>query len=93
MPFAEFSCVLCRAHLWQKVHESVVMDLCQVFDQELDALEIETVQKETIHPRKSYKMNSSCADILLFAAYRWPVSKPRCLLRNHSSDTIEEVAV
>jgi hypothetical protein len=33
---------------------------CQVFDQELDALEIETVQKETIHPRKSYKMNSSC---------------------------------
>lgn len=69
---------MCRAHLWQKVHESVVMDLCQVFDQELDALEIETVQKETIHPRKSYKMNSSCADILLFAAYRWPVSKPRC---------------
>ncbi len=49
---------------------------CQEFDQELDALEIETVQKETIHPRKSYKMNSSCADILLFAAYRWPMSKP-----------------
>ncbi|MCL7047985.1 hypothetical protein MKW94_024725 [Papaver nudicaule] len=35
-----------RAHLWQKVHESVVMDLCQVLDQELDALEIETVQKD-----------------------------------------------
>ena len=34
---------------------------CQVFDQELDALEVETVQKETIHPRKSYKMSSSCA--------------------------------
>ena len=49
---------------------------CQVFDQELDALEIETVQKETIHPRKSYKMNSSCADILLFAAYKWTMSKP-----------------
>eukprot|EP00241_Pyramimonas_parkeae_P014868 CAMPEP_0114310796 /NCGR_PEP_ID=MMETSP0059-20121206/19450_1 /TAXON_ID=36894 /ORGANISM="Pyramimonas parkeae, Strain CCMP726" /LENGTH=2336 /DNA_ID=CAMNT_0001434863 /DNA_START=49 /DNA_END=7060 /DNA_ORIENTATION=- len=65
-----------RAHLWQKVHESVVMDLCQVFDQELDALEIETVQKETIHPRKSYKMNSSCADVLLFAAYKWQMSKP-----------------
>eukprot|EP00892_Ulva_mutabilis_P008605 jgi/Ulvmu1/6116/UM027_0094.1 len=65
-----------RAHLWQKIHESIVMDLCQVFDQELDRLEIETVQKETIHPRKSYKMNSSCADILLFSAYKWPVSKP-----------------
>ena len=65
-----------RAHLWQKIHESVVMDLCQVFDQELDALQIQTVQKETIHPRKSYKMNSSCADILLFASNKWSVSKP-----------------
>lgn len=37
----------------------------QVFDQELDALEIETVQKETIHPRKSYKMNSSCAGVCM----------------------------
>uniref|UniRef100_A0A0M3HZ85 MPN domain-containing protein n=1 Tax=Ascaris lumbricoides TaxID=6252 RepID=A0A0M3HZ85_ASCLU len=68
-----------RAHLWQKIHESVVMDLCQVFDQELDALEIQTVQKETIHPRKSYKMNSSCADILLFAQYKWHVSRPSLL--------------
>ena len=50
-----------------------------MFDQELDALEIETVQKETIHPRKSYKMNSSCADILLFSAYKWNVSKPSLL--------------
>ena len=50
-----------------------------MFDQELDALEINTVQKETIHPRKSYKMNSSCADILIFATYRWNVSKPSLL--------------
>jgi pre-mRNA-processing factor 8 len=68
-----------RAHLWQKIHESVVMDLCQVFDQELDQLNIETVQKETIHPRKSYKMNSSCADILLFAAFKWQICKPSLL--------------
>ncbi|KAF2197078.1 pre-mRNA processing splicing factor 8 [Delitschia confertaspora ATCC 74209] len=68
-----------RAHLWQKIHESVVMDLCQVFDQELEALGIETVQKETIHPRKSYKMNSSCADILLFASHKWSVSKTSLL--------------
>ncbi|CCO29057.1 Pre-mRNA-processing-splicing factor 8 AltName: Full=Splicing factor Prp8 [Rhizoctonia solani AG-1 IB] len=65
-----------RAHLWQKIHESVIMDLCQVFDQELEALQIETVQKETIHPRKSYKMNSSCADILLFSSYKWNISRP-----------------
>ena len=54
-----------RAHLWQKIHESVVMDLCQVFDQELEALGIETVQKETIHPRKStrytHRVPTSCS--------------------------------
>ncbi|KAJ7152210.1 PRP8 domain IV core-domain-containing protein [Mycena crocata] len=58
-----------RAHLWQKIHESVVMDLCQVFDQELEPLQSETVQKETMHPRKSYKMNSS-------SAYKWTISRP-----------------
>ncbi|KAL4980325.1 NUC071 domain-containing protein [Aspergillus desertorum] len=68
-----------RAHLWQKIHESVVMDLCQVFDQELEQLGIEAVQKETIHPRKSYKMNSSCADILLFATNKWNVTRPSIL--------------
>ena len=26
-----------RAHLWQKIHESITMDVVQVFDQELDA--------------------------------------------------------
>jgi pre-mRNA-processing factor 8 len=75
-----------RAHLWQKIHESVVMDLCQVFDQELEALGIETVQKETIHPRKSYKMNSSCADILLFASHKWSVSPPSML--NDTKDSM-----
>lgn len=65
-----------RAHLWQKIHESVVMDLLQVFDQEVNALEIETVQRETVHSRKSYRMNSSCADILLFSAFKWQCSKP-----------------
>jgi pre-mRNA-processing factor 8 len=76
-----------RAHLWQKIHESVVMDLCQVFDQELEALGIETVQKETIHPRKSYKMNSSCADILLFASHKWSVSQPSMLYDTKDSMT------
>ncbi|KNC53021.1 pre-mRNA-processing-splicing factor 8 [Thecamonas trahens ATCC 50062] len=70
---------LFRAHLWQKIHQSLVVDLLQVFDQEMNSLEIETVQKETIHPRKSYKLNSSCSDILLFAAYKWPISKPSLL--------------
>ncbi|KAL8371211.1 hypothetical protein RB595_001181 [Gaeumannomyces hyphopodioides] len=76
-----------RAHLWQKIHESVVMDLCQVFDQELESLGIESVQKETIHPRKSYKMNSSCADIQLFATHKWNVTRPAMLF--DTKDTLE----
>lgn len=75
-----------RAHLWQKIHESLTMDVAQVLDQELDSLEIETVKKETIHPRKSYKMNSSCADILLLASSKWPVSKPSLLSANVAGD-------
>lgn len=76
-----------RAHLWQKIHESIVMDLCQVFDQELDLLQVENVQKEVIHPRKSYKMNSSCSDILLFANYRWDVCRPSLLHDQHDDYT------
>ena len=68
-----------RAHLWQKIHESVVMDIFQLLDSERDSLEIETVQKESIHPRKSYKMNSSCADVQLFATFKWQISKPSLL--------------
>ena len=68
-----------RAHLWQKIHESLVMDMCQLLDLEIDALGVELVQKETIHPRKSYKLNSSCADIVLVSNYKWNVAKPSLL--------------
>ncbi|EDR30125.1 pre-mRNA-processing-splicing factor, putative [Entamoeba dispar SAW760] len=71
-----------RAHLWQKIHESIVMDLCQVFDQESNELDVDRVQKETIHPRKSYKMNSSCADITLFGMNEWETGKPSMLTDN-----------
>ncbi|RCK66281.1 Pre-mRNA-splicing factor 8, partial [Candida viswanathii] len=68
-----------RAHLWQKIHESVVQDLCQVLDKELEVLQIDNVEKQAIHPRKSYKMNSSSADIVLTSTYKWNVSKPSLL--------------
>ncbi|SMN20752.1 similar to Saccharomyces cerevisiae YHR165C PRP8 Component of the U4/U6-U5 snRNP complex, involved in the second catalytic step of splicing [Maudiozyma saulgeensis] len=68
-----------RAHLWQKIHESVVFDICQILDGELDSLQIESVTKETVHPRKSYKMNSSAADVTIDSLYQWEVSKPSLL--------------
>lgn len=76
-----------RAHLWQKIHESVIFDICHVLDDEMDTLQIESVQKESIHPRKSYKMNSSCADIVIFSTYRWSVSKPSLL--NDTNDSMD----
>lgn len=68
-----------RAHLWQKIHESIVFDICQILDGEMDVLQIETVNKETNHPRKSYKMNSSAADVTLTSLHQWEVSKPSLL--------------
>lgn len=74
-----------RAHLWQKIHESLVQDLCQVFDKELDVLRIDSVEKQAIHPRKSYKMNSSTADVVLNSTYKWGVSRPSLLYDSNDS--------
>jgi len=57
-----------RGHLWQRIHESLVLDLCKALDTELGARSREarvavSVQKERIHPRKSYRMHWSSADI------------------------------
>ncbi|CCK70335.1 U4/U6-U5 snRNP complex subunit PRP8 KNAG_0E00670 [Huiozyma naganishii CBS 8797] len=79
-----------RAHLWQKIHESIVFDICQILDGEMDALQIESVTKETIHPRKSYKMNSSAADVTLDSLYQWEVSRPSLL---HSTNDKFDAAV
>ena len=76
-----------RAHLWQKIHESVTQDICQVLDKELEVLHIDTVEKQAIHPRKSYKMNSSCADIVLTSSHKWNVSRPSLL--NDKNDSME----
>ncbi|VEU19289.1 DEKNAAC100659 [Brettanomyces naardenensis] len=73
-----------RAHLWQKIHESLVVDLCQVFDGSLDELRADGVEKLAIHPRKSYKMNASTADILLTASSTWNCTRPSLLF---DSDT------
>ena len=76
-----------RAHLWQKIHESIVFDICQILDGEMDMLQIESVDKEAIHPRKSYKMNSSAADVSLTSNYKWSVSGPSLL--HKSNDTFD----
>ncbi|SCW03879.1 LAFE_0H01046g1_1 [Lachancea fermentati] len=68
-----------RAHLWQKIHESIVFDICQILDGEMDMLQIAAVNKEAIHPRKSYKMNSSAADITITSTFRWNTSRPTLL--------------
>lgn len=68
-----------RAHLWQKIHESVVHDLCQALDAHLASLHADSVEKQPIHPRKSYKMSSLTADIVVSSSYRWAVSRPSLL--------------
>lgn len=76
-----------RAHLWQKIHESIVFDICQLLDGQMDTLQIESVKKETVHPRKSYKMNSSAADVLITSVYEWKVAKPSLLYSTNDEYT------
>jgi pre-mRNA-processing factor 8 len=57
-----------RGHLWQRIHESIVLDLCTALDAGLTERARTTntpavVQRERIHPRKSYRMHWSSADI------------------------------
>ncbi|KAF6066513.1 PROCN domain family protein [Candida albicans] len=54
---------------------------------EIEVLQIDNVEKQAIHPRKSYKMNSSTADIVLTSTYKWKVSKPSLL--NEKDDKME----
>jgi len=68
-----------RAHLWQKIHQSITLDLCKSLEPDFNKLMISSIQKEQVHPRKSYKMNSSCADILLVSKKNWKISKPLLL--------------
>lgn len=48
-----------RGHLWRKIHEGVVADLCDAFKKHCD------VARQNVHSRKSHRLGSSAADILL----------------------------
>ncbi|KAL0237114.1 hypothetical protein PCE1_000511 [Barthelona sp. PCE] len=67
---------LFAGHLWQRVHESLVMDLTQYLNNKLEALDIEKVVQQSIQPRKSYRYEASAADITLNATYKWPFTEP-----------------
>lgn len=48
----------------------------------MENLDLDHIQKETVQPRKSYKLEFSCADIILFSTQKWNLSSPSLL---HSS--------
>jgi pre-mRNA-processing factor 8 len=73
-----------RSHLWQKIHESLTIDISKYLDKNMSSLEIQTVQKELIHPKKSCKKNSSCADIVLYSISKWKIEFPSLLIKNIS---------
>lgn len=65
-----------RGHLWQKIHESLVIFFSTIFDRNINLFKIQTIQKEQNHPRKAYKMNSSSADIIVYSNEEWKFYKP-----------------
>ncbi|CAN6636566.1 pre-mRNA-splicing factor 8 [Trichomonascus vanleenenianus] len=75
-----------RSHLWQKIHEGTINDVISAIQSDMETLQIENIEKLANHPRKSYKMNSSTADILITSTHKWPVSHPSLL--HDSKDTL-----
>jgi pre-mRNA-processing factor 8 len=65
-----------RGHLWQKIHESLVIFFSTIFDQNINYFKIQAIQKEQNHPRKAYKMTSSSADIIVYSGEEWKFYKP-----------------
>ncbi|KAG2104265.1 ribonuclease H-like domain-containing protein [Suillus cothurnatus] len=60
---------------------SLIQIFCAVV-MDLSGLRSGARASPAIHPCKSYKMNSSCADILLFSAYKWNISRPSLVTDN-----------
>ncbi|KAF7684116.1 Pre-mRNA-splicing factor 8 like protein [Astathelohania contejeani] len=65
-----------RGHLWQKIHESIVLDIMDGLAERNTGNSIKdriktsgrssiTIHKLAVHPRKSYKLNAGGADLLL----------------------------
>ncbi|ADM11361.1 U5 snRNP pre-mRNA splicing factor Prp8 [Encephalitozoon intestinalis ATCC 50506] len=67
-----------RNHLWKRIHESVVKDLCDMFKKYCDTKRLE------VHGKKSYRFGSSCADILLSGDFY--VQSPMCISEETEGD-------
>ena len=75
-----------RGHLWQKIHDSIVIFFLSILDSNMNLFGIQTIQKEQSHPRKSYKTNSSSADIIAYSNKGWIFEKPT-LISYFNSDS------
>jgi len=73
-----------RSYLWQKIHENIILDILKKIDLYISYFFIKNIQKEMIHPKKSYANSFSCADIVLYPIDSWKIQKP-CLLGNKNT--------
>ncbi|CAC27035.1 splicing factor Prp8 [Guillardia theta] len=65
-----------RSHLWQKIHESLVILLLKRLDIEKQNLNIGILEKKVNHPKKSYKFESSSADLILYPKINFLITYP-----------------
>ena len=80
LPLVKASLVqIFQNHLWQKIHEGIVVDICKVLETRLSKLGIQSLQKCHTAPRKSFRMSSGSADITMLATGRWSLSRPSLL--------------
>ena len=80
LPLVKASLVqIFQNHLWQKIHEGIVGDLSKAAEAQLSKLGVEHVEKGHTAPRKSLRLSSGAADIILTTSRHWNISRPSLL--------------
>ncbi|KNH06334.1 pre-mRNA-processing-splicing factor 8-like protein [Perkinsela sp. CCAP 1560/4] len=75
-------------HMWPKIHEGIVVDVCKSLEANAKQLRLEEVEQCIVSHRKSVRMNCGSADILIRADEAFPVTIPSGMDEQESPDVI-----
>ena len=77
-------------HLWLKIHEGIVVDLCKSLDANMKQLQLEEVEQCIASHRKSVRMSTGAADIRMRATAPFAVTMPSGLEEQDFSEKLTE---
>ena len=77
-------------HLWPKIHEGLVVDICRSLQSSTDKLGLEEVEQSIASYRKSFRMSSGAADIRMRSAKPFDIAMPSGLEEQDFTETITQ---